>query len=661
MVRVDKVAKYFGGRVLFENVSVPMEPGARIGLVGANGSGKTTLFRMLAGDLEPDEGRIIRPKGTTLGHLPQDVGDIGELPLVDFVLEGRGDLMAFRRRMVELTEELGSGTLTDDETMTAAEEMGEISHQLETLGGYDLESRAESILAGMGFRIDQLRDPASTLSGGWRVRLVLCRLLLQRPDLLLLDEPTNHLDVPSVEWLEGFLTGYAGTVIVISHDRYFLNRLCTSIAAIEVGGFHMQPGSYDDYESGLAERAESLQKAKAKQDREIAQLERFVERFKAKASKAKQAQSRAKRLDKIERIETMETRRKVRRFAFAEAPREGKEVITIKKARKAYGDNVVYDELDFTMFRGERVALVGPNGQGKSTLLKLIVGETEPDAGTIEPGHNLMPAYFGQHQIEELNLSNTLLQEMEGYAPVDEVPRCRGILGAFLFSGSDVDKKISVLSGGEKNRLALAKLLLRPTNFLVLDEPTNHLDMESRETLVDALDEFSGTIVFVSHDRYFINALADRVVHVQDGEARNYGGNYDFYRRKRAEELKQQAPEPKPTSSAAAEDPNAKKERRRREAELRKKLQSKTDKPKKELNKLEKEIAEIERRNAEISNKLADPEFFASAPNDEVAELTREFQRLSKRLEPAMERWAELSEKIESIETSIRAEIDANR
>ena len=647
MIRVDKVAKHFGGRTLFDNASLALEPGGRIGLVGANGAGKTTLFNMLVGTVTPDEGRIIVPKGTTVGHLPQDVGDIGEDPLVEFVLRGRDDVVSLREEMEALTHAVGQPGLDEAELLQITDRMGEVGAELELAGGYDLESRAQSILAGMGFEQARFGDPASTLSGGWRVRLVLARLLLKRPDVLLLDEPTNHLDVPSVEWLERFLLDYEGTVVLISHDRYFLNRLVTSIAALEAGTLYVQPGDFDSYEAGLAERIEMLEKARARQDREVAHLNRFIERFRSKATKAKQVQSRVKKLEKLERVETAKTQKKVRRFRFAEAPREGKDVVMVRDVAKAYGENVVYERLNTSIHRGERIALVGPNGQGKSTLLKLIVNEIGPDAGSVEVGHSVLPAYFGQHQVEVLDLKRTLLAEMEEFAPVDEVPRCRSVLGAFLFSGDDVDKKIAVLSGGERNRLALAKLLLAPTNFLVLDEPTNHLDMDSRDMLLDALREFAGTILFVSHDRYFINGLATRVIHVEGGDARSYDGDYDYYAASRKREAQAARPNADAKSASSGE---SRKELRRREAQARTALNKKTKKKRDELHKVEARIAEMEARTSAISAKLADPDFYANAPTGEVSELTNEYQSLASLTEKAYEEWSRLSEAIERIE-----------
>ncbi len=654
MIRLDDVSKFFGQRALFSGLSLRLDPGRRVGLVGPNGSGKTTLFRLITGETEPDGGRVIRPAGCRVGHLPQDVGDIGDDALIDHVMSGRPEILAIEQRLEQLHIDFDAAPDPDTQHRLG-DEMGHLTDELHALGGYGLRARAQSVLTGMGFRTELHERPATELSGGWRVRLVLCRLLLQRPDVLLLDEPTNHLDVPSVEWLEQFLASYEGTVVVISHDRYFLNRLVDQIAAFEPEGLYVQDGDYDAYEGGLVDRAEALAKARARQEREIAHLERFIARFRAKATKAKQVQSRVKRLEKLDRVEIGQKRKKVRRFGFSEAPREGKEVVVLEGAAKAYGDTVVYSNLDFSIFRGERVALVGPNGEGKSTLLKLMVGETSLDAGRAETGHNVMPAYFGQHQLEELDLSRTLLQEMEAYATIESMPRCRSVLGAFLFSGDDVTKKVVVLSGGEKNRLAMAKLLLRPTNFLVLDEPTNHLDMESRDTLLEALEEFPGTIVFVSHDRYFIDGLATRVVHVEGGGALTYDGDYTYYRAKRAEE---QAAGAAPAAVETRRPTDARKDRRRRDAELRRELKRRLGDRPKRLDALESEISGFEQRSREVEVLLADPAVYDGSAGHDVSALLTDFDALRGRLERRYRRWEKLTEEIEKIEREVRAQYD---
>jgi ATP-binding cassette subfamily F protein 3 len=436
---------------------------------------------------------------------------------------------------------------------------------------------------------------------------------------------------------------------VVSHDRYFLNRLVDQIAALEPGGLYVHDGNYDAYLASWDERADLLERMKAKQDREVKELERFVERFRAKATKAKQAQSRLKRLEKMERIETMQTRQQVRRFQFAEAQRAGKEVAQVEDVHKAYGAVRVYEGLDLTIRRGERVAVVGPNGAGKSTLLKLLAGELTPDRGAVSLGHNVQLAYFGQHQVELLDTKRTVLGELEAYAPFEAIPRCRGILGAFLFTGEDVDKKIAVLSGGERNRVALAKLLLRPTNLLLLDEPTNHLDMDSRDVLLEALDAFEGTLVIVSHDRYFINAIATRVLHIEDGKAESFDGDFEYYHAKSAElaRLKEESAAPDLADTPSTE---RRKDRKRADAERRQRLSRALGDLPKQRDQAEQAIERLEAAIERCTTELADPDLYARGDGARIAELNTSRATAQQELDEVYERWTELSEMIESIE-----------
>ena len=647
MIRLDNVVKHFGGRTLFDGLSWSLDIGRRFGLVGPNGAGKTTLFRILTGDLAADSGRVLRPKDCAIGVLPQEVGDIGSAPLLEFVASGRPDLLALESRIQALAAKLDVADAAG--AVPLGHELAEASDAFERLGGYRFRSDAEAILAGMGFKPDRFHRPASELSGGWRVRLVLSRLLLQRPDVLLMDEPTNHLDVPSVEWLEGFLGHYEGTVVVVSHDRYFLNRLVDQIAALEPGGLYVHDGNYDAYLASWDERADLLERMKAKQDREVKELERFVERFRAKATKAKQAQSRLKRLEKMERIETMQTRQQVRRFQFAEAQRAGKDVATVRQVCKAYGPLKVYEGLDLTIRRGERVAVVGPNGAGKSTLLKLLADELVPDSGEVELGHNVQLAYFGQHQVELLDPQRTVLGELEAHAPFEAVPRCRGILGAFLFTGDEVDKKIAVLSGGERNRVALAKLLLRPTNLLLLDEPTNHLDMDSRDVLLEALEAFEGTLVIVSHDRYFINAIATRVLHIEDGKAQSFDGDFEYYHAKSAE-LREIAESSTAEAQPDEQGAERRKDRKRAEAERRQRLSKALGALPRQREQAEAEIERLEADLERCAAELADPALYASGDGGRIAALNAQRASAQQALDNVYETWTELSEMIEAIE-----------
>jgi ATP-binding cassette subfamily F protein 3 len=525
VIQLESIAKGYGGQTLFTELSWSITSGERIGLVGPNGAGKTTLCRILAGVEEPDEGVVSRARGTTVGYLAQEVSVDGEQSVLAEALSGFEEVWALEREMEQVAAALSAAPL-DAEALTAR--YGDLQHRFEALGGYRLETEAKTILGGLGFRPPDITRPVTEFSGGWRMRVALARLLLLRPSLLLLDEPTNHLDLESLAWLESFLADYDGTVVVVSHDRYFLNRMVTSIADLTPAGLVVYPGDYDDFLVEREARRELLEAQARNQAKRIAEIERFIERFRYKATKARQVQSRIKMLDRIERIDVGPEARHIR-LAFPQPPRTGRRVASLVRVAKAYGDNVVYRAVDFDVERGEKVALVGVNGAGKSTLLKILAGALAFDAGDRVLGTHVAVHYYAQHQLDALDVSRTMLEELEAAAPALGQTRLRTILGAFLFSGDAVEKKISVLSGGEKARVALAKMLVQPAALLCLDEPTNHLDLASREVLEEALAAFPGTIVFISHDRYFINRIATRIVHVDHGVLTSYLGGYDDY------------------------------------------------------------------------------------------------------------------------------------
>jgi ATP-binding cassette subfamily F protein 3 len=523
VIAVESISKSFGGQVLFRDLSWRIAERDRIGLVGPNGAGKTTLCRILAGLDEPDTGQVSRPRATTVGYLAQEAAASGEGSVLAEALAGFADVWALEREMEEVASALAT---TPTDALTAR--YGELQHRFDALGGYRLESQARTILSGLGFRPDDLPRPVAEFSGGWRMRAALARLLLLAPSLLLLDEPTNHLDLESLAWLENFLADYAGTVVVVSHDRYFLNRMVTSIAELSAAGLTVYPGDYDDYLVEREARAALLEAQARNQAKRIADIERFIERFRYQATKARQVQSRIKMLERIERIEVPGASRRIH-FKFPEPPRTGRRVAALAGIYKAYGDNVVYAGIDFAVERGQRVALVGENGAGKSTLLKVLAGVLSFERGERTLGAHVAVHYYAQHQLDALTPSNAVLEELVAAAPGLPHTRLRAILGAFLFSGDAVDKKVAVLSGGEKARLALAKMLVHPAALLCLDEPTNHLDLASREVLEEALAVFPGTIVFISHDRYFINRIATEVTHVHHGRLTRYLGGYDDY------------------------------------------------------------------------------------------------------------------------------------
>jgi ATP-binding cassette subfamily F protein 3 len=660
MIQLDRITKSFGDRTLFRDLSWQLSPGSRVGLIGPNGAGKSTILRILTGTVEPDAGRVVIPSGATVGLLPQDLDELASVEVLQFALGGRAEVLALEAQMRDLEARIAAlGDGAEIELLTLSERLGDMQHRYEVAGGYVLRAQASEILVGMGFRPSDFARDASELSGGWRMRLVLAKLLLQRPSLLLMDEPTNHLDVPSLEWLEQFLLGYEGTVVVISHDRYFLNRLANEIAALEPDGFHTAPGNYDKYQERRALQLDQLRKEAAQQDKKIKETERFIERFRSKATKARQVQSRIKQLEKVERVELPDEQREVH-FQFPEAPRAGRTALTVEAVRKAYGDNVVYSALDLQVERGEKIALVGPNGEGKTTLLRMLAGDIEPDAGRISLGHQVVPGYYAQHQIDALDMERTVLQELEAHATRETYASCRNILGAFLFSGDDVHKRIGVLSGGERSRVALAKLLLRPTNLLLLDEPTNHLDMASRDVLASALERYSGTIVLVSHDRRFINRLAKRVIEVQGGNCISYPGDYEYYRYKKAE-VAGGTPAGSASSSGpaavggsastsaatAGESDSERKARKREEAERRNELHRRTKQLKTKLDAAEREIAEREERVAAIEAEMADPELYREPQR--LGALTWEHADQKTHLATLYETWAELTERIERI------------
>ena len=625
MVQLEAVSKSYGGQRLFDDLSWRILGGERIGLVGPNGVGKTTLCRLLAGVEEPDSGRVSRERGATVGYLPQEVGGAASGSVLAEALSGFDDVWALERQL----EEMGAALAADpSEALTAR--YGELQHRFEARGGYRLEAEAKVILGGLGFGPEDVHRALAEFSGGWRMRSALARLLLLRPSLLLLDEPTNHLDLESLAWLEQFLSAYDGAVVVVSHDRYFLNRMATSIAELSAAGLALYPGDYDAYLVEREARRELLAARARNQAKRIAEIERFIERFRYQATKARQVQSRIKMLDRLERVMVDRASRQVR-FVLPAPPRTGRMVVTLGDVDKSYGDNVVYRGLSLTVERGERIALVGVNGAGKSTLLKLLAGVLPFERGTRTLGAHVWAHYYAQHQIDALDPSRTLLEEMEAAAPEALRTRLRTILGSFLFSGDSVDKKVGVLSGGEKARLALAKMLVRPAALLCLDEPTNHLDLASRGVLEDALAGFAGTMVFISHDRYFINRLATKVIEVRSGRLTAHLGGYDDYISHVAAAPPREGPSSVPPSSAAPAPARTRKSRASaRLTELRKRLEQ-----------VEGQIHELERRLSDLAAALSDPSLYADVPR--VRAVTAEQRAAQEQVAWLMREWEELS------------------
>jgi len=532
MIYFSNINKQYGKQLIFVDASFQLNPGEKVGLVGPNGAGKTTLFRMVVGEEAPDEGEVSVPKKMTIGYFRQDVEEMKGRSVLDEAIAGSGRAGDLHHELEDLQRAMEDPSRAG-EMDKILDRFGHVQEEYEHLGGYTLEAQAREVLHGLGFHDDQIDGDVGALSGGWKMRVALARVLLGRPQVLLMDEPTNHLDIESIIWLEQFLKSYEGALLMTSHDREFMNRIVSKIAEIDGGEIIAYSGDYDFYERERAIRETNQQAAFARQQSMLAKEQRFIDRFKTHAAKAAQVQSRIKALDKIEKIE-LPKKRHVVRFDFRVPPRSGDQVAVIEDLHKSYGKRVIYDGFSMTIRRGERWAVMGRNGAGKTTLLKMIAGASEPDSGSVRLGASLNMGYFAQQSLDVLDADLTVIEQLQNDFPQDGLGSLRSLAGAFQFSGDDVDKKIRSLSGGEKSRLALARMLYDPPNFLVLDEPTNHLDLATKEMLVDALKEFQGTMIFVSHDRTFLRGLGSRVLELggESGTDRNprvYPGSYVEY------------------------------------------------------------------------------------------------------------------------------------
>jgi ATP-binding cassette, subfamily F, member 3 len=631
MLSLVGVSKQYGSQVVLRAVDWSVTAGERVGLAGANGAGKSTLLRIVAGQVEPDRGEVCFKKGATVGYLPQEViGSSGQTVLAS-ALAAFDEIHALEARCRDLEHRLETA---DPASETYAELMAAYAaarEEWDHRGSYDLESRAEEVLGGLGFRPDDFSRDVGEFSGGWQMRVALARLLLLRPDVLLLDEPTNHLDLEARNWLEEFLAAYPGAIVLVAHDRYFLDVTVTRISEVENGRLTDYACNFSRYEVQKEERLEQARHAYAVQQEEIERMENFIRKFRYQASKAKLVQSRIKQLEKIERLEVPPGTKKLH-IRLPAAPRSGRTVLELVRARKSYGDLVVYEGLDLALERGERVALVGPNGAGKTTLIKMLAGVEPFDTGERKVGHNVELGYFAQDQANVLDPGKTVLEEMTAVAPYGMVPQLRTILGAFLFTGEAVDKPTSVLSGGERNRLALAKLLLRSVNCLLLDEPTNHLDIHAKDVLLEALANYEGTIVLVSHDRYILDALPRCIVEVGHGRAVRYLGNYeDYLRKKAAEEITKvdgSAPRAATKPTVAAPPPKPKPAKREKGDGV-------------DATKITEEIARFEEEQAKLSAELARPDFYMTHPDPNgliarYGKLREQVEQLYRRLDSAL-------------------------
>jgi ATP-binding cassette, subfamily F, member 3 len=652
VISVQGVSKFLAKSEIFQDVSFHINEGERIGLIGRNGVGKTTLFQVLLRETEPDTGIVTIPKYVAVGSLPQQMVCLSGKSVLARAMDVSERLRAIQGSL-HLVQDSLEGEQDPQRTRALVLEQAHLLEQFELLGGYDLEARARKILAGLGFAERRLAQPVEALSGGWMMRLALARLLLAAPDVLLLDEPTNHLDLDSLLWLEQYLLTSRLAMIIISHDRVFLNRLVGRILELEQGKLHEYAGNYDRYLEEKALRQE-IQLASYRNQRErIQQIERFIARNRYRKSKARQAQSRLKLMDKIELLDAPDEQANIQ-FSFPEPSRSGKRVIELRNLSKTYDDLRVYENLDLVLERGDRVAFLGPNGAGKSTLLKMIAGVAQPTAGELVIGHQVVTGYYAQHQMEQLHPQLTVLQEVSRVSGDLTLTRIRGLLGAFLFRGEDVEKRVAVLSGGEKARLVLCKLLLQRPNLLLLDEPTNHLDIPAREVFEEALEGFTGTICFISHDRHFINTIANKILLVDGGKAQLLQGNYDDYQNIWQERLKDEEPQVfglKPSQPKVEESPPAARkvqERKRQEAAWRNEFYRIRRPLQERLETIEASMDQTHQRVDSLNALLADSNTYQNGTD--VAALQKEYQQLKKTLQTLTADWEEQALALEELE-----------
>jgi ATP-binding cassette subfamily F protein 3 len=652
MLTVNNLEIIYGDKLLFNNVSVRINDNDRIGLAGVNGAGKSTLLKIIGGISETDPGVVKRPKRLSVAYLPQEATAIDTGRTIYQEAENAfAEALIMQQDLDEINRQLAAVDPENPVYSSLLKQQGELQHRLERVDIFRVQSKIEKVLMGLGFSVEDFDRPSNTLSGGWLMRLMLAKLLLAMPDLLLLDEPTNHLDLHSLTWVENFLTNYDGGLVIISHDRTFLDLVTTTTWEISLGRLSVFKGNYSKYVEDKEVRMQVERAAYANQQAQIKQTMRFVQRFRAKSTKAKQVQSRMKQLSRMERIELGETEQEVS-FRFPPAASSGRLALDIESLVKLYEDKQVFQDVTFQLQRGDKLAVVGVNGAGKSTLMRILAGLESQDEGKVKLGHNVKISYFGQHQAQELESSFTALQTLAAVAGDMTITQIRSLLGAFLFRGEEVDKKVQVLSGGEKSRLALAKMIVQPANLLILDEPTNHLDMSSQEILQEAMAQYDGTIIIVSHNRHFVNRFVNRVLEIKAGKSTLYEGNIEDYLFKlKTLQEKEFASRIEEEKTAVSEQPAKQKGKAARQEQARiRQAKSKNLNPlKKEVVQAEEEIGSLETRKKELEQLMAAPELYQD--QDKFTECSKEYNSLERKLKRLYQRWEEIQARIEAVES----------